>query len=86
MNHSMKTIFSLPKTETRMVIVSLACLALFAGCSFAPKYAEPSVQTPAAFKEMTPSQASAKLTAGKPPSQWTMSFAANGGKCFTSRS
>ena len=59
MNHSMKTIFSLPKTETRMVIVSLACLALFAGCSFAPKYAEPSVQTPAAFKEMTPAQASA---------------------------
>jgi NodT family efflux transporter outer membrane factor (OMF) lipoprotein len=58
MNHSMKTIFSLPNAETRMVIVSLACLALFAGCSFAPKYAEPSVQTPAAFKEMTPTQAS----------------------------
>jgi outer membrane protein TolC len=59
MNHWMKTLFSLPKTETRMVIVSLACLALFAGCSFAPKYAEPSVQTPAVFKEMTPAQASA---------------------------
>ena len=58
MHHSMKTIFSLPNAETRMVIVSLACLALFAGCSFAPKYAEPSVQTPAAFKEMTPTQAS----------------------------
>jgi outer membrane protein TolC len=29
---------------------------LFAGCSFAPKYAKPSVQTPAAFKEMTPAQ------------------------------
>src|ERR1035438_5965406 len=57
-NHSMKTIFSLPKAETRMAIVSLVCLALFAGCSFAPKYAEPSVQTSAAFKEMTPAQAS----------------------------
>jgi NodT family efflux transporter outer membrane factor (OMF) lipoprotein len=38
------------------IVVSLACLALSAGCSFAPKYAEPSVQTPAAFKEMTPVQ------------------------------
>ena len=56
MSHSMKTIFSLLKAETRMAIVSLACLALFDGCSFAPKYAKPSVQTPAAFKEMTPAQ------------------------------
>jgi NodT family efflux transporter outer membrane factor (OMF) lipoprotein len=31
-------------------------MLLFAGCSFAPKYAKPSVQTPAAFKELTPSQ------------------------------
>ncbi len=44
MSHSMKT------------IIALACLALFAGCSFAPKYAKPSVQTPAAFKELTPEQ------------------------------
>jgi NodT family efflux transporter outer membrane factor (OMF) lipoprotein len=56
MRHSMKITFSLPKAETRTVIFSLACLALFAGCSFAPKYAKPSVQTPAAFKEMTPAQ------------------------------
>jgi NodT family efflux transporter outer membrane factor (OMF) lipoprotein len=56
MNHTMKTIFSLLQTETRMAIVLLACLALIAGCSFAPKYAQPSVQTPAAFKEMTPAQ------------------------------
>ena len=47
MNHSMKAI---------KIVVKLACLALCAGCSFAPKYAEPSVQTPAAFKEMTPAQ------------------------------
>jgi NodT family efflux transporter outer membrane factor (OMF) lipoprotein len=52
----MKTMFSLLKAENRMAIISLACLALFAGCSFAPKYAQPSVQTPAAFKEMTPAQ------------------------------
>jgi NodT family efflux transporter outer membrane factor (OMF) lipoprotein len=39
-----------------LAIVSLACLVLFAGCSLAPKYAKPSVQTPAAFKELTPSQ------------------------------
>jgi uncharacterized lipoprotein YajG len=61
--------FSIPKANARMTVVSLVCLVLFAGCSFAPKYAEPSVQTPAAFKEMTPAQSSVKLTAGKPPSQ-----------------
>jgi NodT family efflux transporter outer membrane factor (OMF) lipoprotein len=44
------------------ITVALACLALSTGCSFAPRYAEPSVQTPAAFKEMTPAQS--KETAG----------------------
>jgi NodT family efflux transporter outer membrane factor (OMF) lipoprotein len=52
----MKSIISLLKTETRMTRVALACLVLFAGCSFAPKYSKPSVQTPAAFKELTPAQ------------------------------
>jgi len=56
MSHSMKTIISLLKTETRLTVVSLACLVLSAGCSFAPKYAKPAVQTPAAFKELTPEQ------------------------------
>jgi len=42
--------------KTMKIVVVLACLALSAGCSFAPKYAKPSVQTPAAFKEMTPAQ------------------------------
>ena len=56
MSHSMKTIFSLLKVETRTATVALACLVLFAGCSFAPKYAKPVVQTPAAFKELTPEQ------------------------------
>ena len=58
MRHSMKTLTSLFKAKARMTAVSSACLVLFAGCSFAPKYAEPSVQTPSAFKEMTPVQSS----------------------------
>jgi NodT family efflux transporter outer membrane factor (OMF) lipoprotein len=56
MSHSMKTMIPLLKTETRMTVVVLASLVLFAGCSFAPKYAKPSVQTPTAFKELTPEQ------------------------------
>jgi NodT family efflux transporter outer membrane factor (OMF) lipoprotein len=56
MDHSMKTIISLLHAETRMTIVALACLVLFAGCSFAPKYTTPGVQTPAAFKELAPEQ------------------------------
>jgi len=44
MNYPMKTLFS------------LTCLVLLAGCSFAPQYAKPSVETPAAFRELTPSQ------------------------------
>jgi NodT family efflux transporter outer membrane factor (OMF) lipoprotein len=52
----MKTIISQLKTETEMTFVALACLVLFGGCSFAPKYATPVVQTPAAFKELPPGQ------------------------------
>ena len=37
--------------NTRMTVAALACLALFTGCSFAPKYAKPEFQTPAQFKE-----------------------------------
>jgi NodT family efflux transporter outer membrane factor (OMF) lipoprotein len=54
----MRTLIFQLKTATGPAIVLLACVALFAGCSFAPKYSEPSVQTPAAFKEMTPAQSS----------------------------
>jgi NodT family efflux transporter outer membrane factor (OMF) lipoprotein len=39
-----------------MTVVALGCLVLCAGCSFAPKYAKPVVQTPAAFKEKPPEQ------------------------------
>ncbi len=56
------------KIEARTVlqpaaIVVMIGFALFAtGCSFAPKYATPSVPTPEAFKELTPAQA--KVTEG----------------------
>jgi len=56
MSQSMITMISRLKTETRTATVALACLVLFDGCSFAPKYAKPSVQTPVAFKELTPEQ------------------------------
>ena len=56
MSPSMKTIISPLKAGIRMTVVALVCLVLFAGCSFAPKYAKPVVQTPAAFKELPPEQ------------------------------
>jgi NodT family efflux transporter outer membrane factor (OMF) lipoprotein len=56
MSHSMKTTISPLKKEIRMTPVALVCLVLFGGCSFAPKYAKPAVQTPAAFKELAPDQ------------------------------
>jgi multidrug efflux pump len=41
-------------------IVAIIGLAVFSsGCSFAPRYAPPTVETPAGFKEMTPDQAKA---------------------------
>jgi NodT family efflux transporter outer membrane factor (OMF) lipoprotein len=52
----MKTIASLLKVKTGITVVSLACIIFLAGCSFAPNYSKPSVQTPAAFKEMTAAQ------------------------------
>jgi NodT family efflux transporter outer membrane factor (OMF) lipoprotein len=42
--------------KSSITIVSVLGLVLFAGCSFAPNYAKPPAQTPAAFKELTPSQ------------------------------
>jgi NodT family efflux transporter outer membrane factor (OMF) lipoprotein len=48
MSHSMKT-----KTK---VVIAASLVFFAAGCSFAPKYVKPVVQTPAAFKELTPEQ------------------------------
>jgi NodT family efflux transporter outer membrane factor (OMF) lipoprotein len=56
MSDNMKTIASLLTLEVRTTVIILATMTLFAGCSFAPNDAKPSVQTPAAFKEMTPAQ------------------------------
>jgi NodT family efflux transporter outer membrane factor (OMF) lipoprotein len=42
--------------------LAVAAATLFAGCNFAPKYSKPTVETPAAYKEMTPAEA--KLTEG----------------------
>jgi len=39
-----------------MIVARLGFVLLAGGCSFAPKYAKPSVQTPEAFKELTLAQ------------------------------
>jgi NodT family efflux transporter outer membrane factor (OMF) lipoprotein len=52
MSDKMKTIASLLTLKIRLTVVVLVTVTLFAGCSFAPKYAQPAVQTPTAFKEM----------------------------------
>jgi NodT family efflux transporter outer membrane factor (OMF) lipoprotein len=44
------------------LLSALAAATLFAGCSFAPHYEKPAVETPAAYKELTP--ASANTTDG----------------------
>ena len=50
----MKTNLLKLKTAAGMVVASL--LVLVAGCNFEPNYVKPSVETPAAFKELTPEQ------------------------------
>jgi len=52
----MKTIIALLKPGTAVALAIQSCLMLFTGCSFAPNYTKPSVQAPAAFKELTPDQ------------------------------
>jgi len=53
------------KIEPVMALQPAAIVAMFgfilfaSGCSFAPHYAKPSIQTPATFKELTPDQARA---------------------------
>jgi len=59
MSHRMKNIFLSSWKGTGFNVAILLSVALNAGCSFAPRYAPPAVQTPAAFKELTPAQFSA---------------------------
>src|SRR4051812_25732608 len=50
---------SLPRVmsmSTAFKPLTFLMLGLLTGCSFAPKYSQPSVQTPPAFKELTPEQ------------------------------
>jgi multidrug efflux pump len=43
--------------QASAMIIVLIGLSALAGCSFAPKYSKPAIQTPEAFKELTPEQA-----------------------------
>lgn len=52
-----KTYFGIRLPGFQTASVLLAGAVLLAGCSFAPKYDKPSVETPGAYKEMTPAQA-----------------------------
>ena len=48
--------------QTTALVLVLIGLGALSGCSFAPKYNKPAVETPAQFKELTPEQA--KVTDG----------------------
>jgi len=56
MSHTMKNRLLSSRAGAGIGVAILVGLALFAGCTFAPKYAPPTVRTPAAFKELTPAQ------------------------------
>ena len=56
MKHSIRTTTLKLISATGLFICSLIWLVFFNGCSFAPNYQIPSVQTPATFKELTPDQ------------------------------
>jgi multidrug efflux pump len=43
--------------QTAAILIAFLALAGMTGCSFAPKYSKPTVQTPASFKELTPEEA-----------------------------
>ena len=59
----MKSITPFIKSEAGLIGVALVYLVLAAGCTFAPNYAKPEVQTPAVFKEPA-------LEQGKPAGDW----------------
>jgi len=52
----MKLEISTLKTKIIVIFVASTCLGLFAGCSFAPRYVKPDIQTPATFKGLAPEQ------------------------------
>ena len=52
----MKTAIQFFQRQSTANIAALLCLVLSGGCSFAPNYARPVVQTPVAFKELAPDQ------------------------------
>jgi NodT family efflux transporter outer membrane factor (OMF) lipoprotein len=52
----MNTLIFNRNSASRIIVVALTSLGLLVGCSFAPNYSKPSVQTPAGFKELTPEQ------------------------------
>ena len=52
----MKMTNPLFKNGIRTLALILGAAFLAAGCSFAPKYHTPAIETPAAFKELTPAQ------------------------------
>jgi NodT family efflux transporter outer membrane factor (OMF) lipoprotein len=52
----MKTAQLSRKIKTRLTLAVLAVAFLLGGCSFAPQYVKPPIETPTAFKELTPEQ------------------------------
>jgi multidrug efflux system outer membrane protein len=62
----------------RMRSVALVCVALLAGCSLAPKFERPDVETPAQFKELTPAERGNWKTAqpaeAQPRGEWWKAF------------
>ena len=50
----MNRIMTLSRRPLNKVLMIAALVASAAGCSFAPKYNQPAVETPAAFKENSP--------------------------------
>jgi multidrug efflux pump len=70
--------------QPAMIATMLGCVLLAGGSSFAPKYAKPSVQTPEAFKELTPTQS--KETDGwKIAEPKDDTIRGNWGKCLATR-
>jgi hypothetical protein len=67
-----------------MMVALPGFVLLAGGSSFAPKYAKPSVQTPEAFKELTPAQS--KETDGwKIAEPKDDTIRGNWGKCLATR-